>query len=226
MIRMANIVKRYDGGRTTALALDAFEIADGANVAIVGRSGSGKSTLLNLLSGLDTPDSGEIWLKGHPMRDADEWAKARANSIGMVFQNFCLLAEFDARENILLGMMPHEADARTRERRADELIERFGIAHVANKFPPVLSGGERQRVAIARAIANRPALLLADEPTGSLDSATGAIIMDALHELNAKDGCTLVVVTHDDAVAARASRRVVLKDGRIESDTAMAGAST
>jgi putative ABC transport system ATP-binding protein len=219
MIRLAGIEKRYDAGQTTALSIDDLEIGDGENVAIVGRSGSGKTTLLNLMSGLDTPDRGEIWFGNRRVGTASEWTDIRAGRVGMVFQNFCLLADFNVCENIALGMMPREASPRRRSERVAELVRRFELTHVAAKFPPVLSGGERQRVAIARAIANRPSLLLADEPTGSLDSATGAVIIDNLVELNVQDGCTLVVVTHDEAVAARASRRIVLKDGKIVSDT-------
>lgn len=224
MIRMTGIEKRYDAGRTLALSIGKLEIGDGENVAVVGRSGSGKTTLLNLMSGLDTPDNGEIWLGNQHVRTAAEWTDIRAGSIGMVFQNFCLLEDFNVCENIALGMMPRESDPRKRKQRIAELVRRFELTHVANKLPPVLSGGERQRVAIARAIANRPSLLLADEPTGSLDSTTGAVIMDNLIELNVQDGCTLVIVTHDDAVAARASRRIVLKDGKVVSDMSADGA--
>jgi len=224
MIRMTGIEKRYDAGRTLALSIGKLEIGHGENVAVVGRSGSGKTTLLNLMSGLDTPDDGEIWLGNRRARTAAEWTDIRAGSIGMVFQNFCLLEDFNVSENIALGMMPRETNMRKRNQRIAELVRRFELTHVANKLPPVLSGGERQRVAIARAIANRPSLLLADEPTGSLDSTTGAVIMDNLIELNVQDGCTLVIVTHDDMVAARASRRIVLKDGKVVSDASADGA--
>jgi len=218
MIRLANVVKTYDDGRTTALAPLNLAVAKGEHVSITGRSGSGKSTLLNLLAGLDRPDTGDIWFDGEQVTQARQWTALRARQIGIVFQHYCLLADFTVRENIDIGMMPLE-QAPARRRRLDELVETFDLARIASQFPPTLSGGERQRVAIARAIANRPALLLADEPTGNLNTEASRNIMDILTGLNAASDCTLIVVTHDPAVAARAARRIELRDGTVISDT-------
>jgi ABC-type lipoprotein export system ATPase subunit len=215
MILLHEVEKSFDHGRIVALKPLSVEIASGEHVAILGRSGSGKSTLLNLMCGLDTPDAGKVVIDGVKVQDADHWARLRAATIGIVFQHFCLLPTFSVRENIEFAMMPTVTSANARATRAHELIGRFGLGHAGAQFPPTLSGGERQRAAIARAIANRPRLLLADEPTGSLDSESGAVIMDHLCSLNRELGCTLVIITHDPAVAALAHRQITLHDGRV-----------
>jgi putative ABC transport system ATP-binding protein len=219
MIKLVNVEKSYDAGRTTALSRLNLTIGRGENVSIMGRSGSGKSTLLNLLSGLDRPDAGEIWLDDELVSEPSQWTHLRASKIGIVFQHFCLLPDFTARENIEIAMLPKQRNPQLRRRRVEELIESFSLARVASQFPPTLSGGERQRVAIARAIVNRPLLLLADEPTGNLDTATGNSVMEMLRTLNANDGCILIMVTHDPALAAQASRQIALEDGLVTIDS-------
>jgi putative ABC transport system ATP-binding protein len=193
-----------------------LEVGRGEFLAILGPSGSGKSTLLALMAGLDRPSEGEVLLDGEPLQDLDEDALAllRRHRVGFVFQNFQLLTDQTARENILLPLelLDHPAPGR----RADELLEQVGLAERGHHFPVQLSGGEQQRVALARAFAPSPPLLLADEPTGNLDSATGGNILELLGALRRDHGTTLVLVTHDPAVAALADRAVHLRDGRIE----------
>ncbi len=207
------------GGRLLTI-LDAIDLAipRGELVAVLGPSGSGKSTLLALMAGLDKPTEGEIFLDGQPVHalSEDQLALLRRRRVGFVFQSFQLLANQTARENVLLPLeLCGEPDPGTR---ADLLLERVGLADRGHHYPVQLSGGEQQRVALARAFAARPALLLADEPTGNLDSATGAHILELLGELRRQEGTTLVLVTHDPAVAALADREVHLADGRIEHD--------
>ena len=188
-------------------------VAAGETVAIVGASGSGKTTLLSLLAGLDLPTSGEIHLAGTRL-DAlgeDARAQARAGTVGFVFQSFQLLSGFTALENV---MLPSELAGLTDARdRALEALRRVGLGERLNHYPHQLSGGEQQRVAIARAFAAGPKLLFADEPTGNLDTATGARIIDLLFELNQDSGATLVLVTHDEALARRCARVLTLRDG-------------
>jgi putative ABC transport system ATP-binding protein len=198
--------------------LDGIELAvrRGEFVAVLGPSGSGKSTLLALMAGLDRPSSGEVLFEG---RRIDRWSEdrlalLRRHKIGFVFQSFQLLGTLTARENVLLPMeLLGFEDARGR---ADELLGAVGLSERGHHYPTQLSGGEQQRVALARAFAPRPALLLADEPTGNLDGATGRMLLDMLVAMRAEEGATLVLVTHDPAVAALADRRIHLLDGRIE----------
>jgi putative ABC transport system ATP-binding protein len=188
----------------------------GEFIAVLGPSGSGKSTLLALSAGLDRPSSGEVFLDGERI-DAlgeDRLARLRRHKVGFVFQSFQLLGNLTARENVLLPLeLLGFPDARSR---ADELLAVVGLAERGHHYPSQLSGGEQQRVALGRAFAARPALLLADEPTGNLDGATGGVVLDLLAGLRADHGTTLVLVTHDPAVAGRADRRIHLRDGRIE----------
>lgn len=195
-----------------------LEIAEGEFVAVLGPSGSGKSTLLALMAGLDRPSSGVISINGERIdrMSEDRLAVMRRNTIGFVFQSFQLLGNFTARENVMLPMeLLGRPDARSR---ADELLASVGLAERGHHYPSQLSGGEQQRVALARAFAPNPALLLADEPTGNLDGATGRVVLDLLAEMRAGEGATLILVTHDPAVAALADRRIHLRDGRIEHD--------
>ena len=188
-------------------------VAAGETVAIVGASGSGKTTLLSLLAGLDSPTSGEVWLDGTRIDTLDEDARAerRAGTVGFVFQTFQLLAGFTALENVMLpAELAGLADAREQAR---ETLARVGLAERLGHYPHQLSGGEQQRVAIARAFATRPKILFADEPTGNLDTATGGRIIDLLFELNRASGATLVLVTHDEALASRCGRVLTLRDG-------------
>ncbi|MEC9357408.1 MAG: ATP-binding cassette domain-containing protein [Pseudomonadota bacterium] len=209
--------KSIDGaaGMLTILENVNLSIAEGETVAIVGRSGSGKTTLLSLLAGLDLPSSGRIELTGHDIGVMDEDARAavRAGGVGFVFQSFQLLAGFTALENV---MLPAELAGLDRPaERAREALQQVGLEHRLNHYPTQLSGGEQQRVAIARAFAGEPKLLFADEPTGNLDTATGARIIDLLFDLNAQRGTTLVMVTHDNTLAARCKRVLRIEAGRI-----------
>lgn len=207
------------GGRLLTI-LDGIDlvVAAGAFVAIVGPSGSGKSTLLGLLAGLDRPTEGEVLLEGTALGGLDESALAllRRRRVGFVFQDFQLLANLTALENVLLPL--ELARAEDAVDRAREVLGRVGLAARGHHYPAQLSGGEQQRVALARAFAVRPSVLLADEPTGNLDSATGRVALDLLDELRARERTTVVLVTHDPAVAARADRLVHLQDGRVVRD--------
>ncbi|HMS07281.1 MAG TPA: ABC transporter ATP-binding protein [Burkholderiaceae bacterium] len=191
-----------------------FSIARGETVAIVGASGSGKSTLLTLLAGLDVPTSGTVRLAGQDLFSLDEDGRAawRARHLGFVFQNFQLMQHMNALENV---MLPLELLGRPRAREAaGAMLERVGLGERLKHRPRLLSGGEQQRVALARAFVVEPAVLLADEPTGSLDFATGAAVMDLMMDLNAQQGTTLVMVTHDVALARRCARRITIDAGR------------
>jgi putative ABC transport system ATP-binding protein len=192
-----------------------FSVNAGETLAIVGSSGSGKSTLLSLMAGLDVPTQGTVRLQGQDLfaLDEDGRARVRGRSMGFVFQNFQLLAHLTALENV---MLPLELAARAQARTlAREMLERVGLGERLRHFPKVLSGGEQQRVALARAFVMSPPVLLADEPTGSLDPASGERVMDLMLELNAEQGTTLVLVTHDAALAARCSRVLRLEAGRL-----------
>jgi len=204
------------GGRMLEI-LDAIdlEVGRGEFLAILGPSGSGKSTLLALMAGLDRPSAGEVWLDGERIDhlSEDRLAVLRRHSLGFVFQSFQLLGNFTARENVMLPMeLLARADSRSR---AEDLLTAVGLGERGHHYPSQLSGGEQQRVALARAFAPQPTLLLADEPTGNLDGATGRMVLDLLVSLRADEGATLVLVTHDPAVASRADRRIHLHDGRI-----------
>jgi putative ABC transport system ATP-binding protein len=205
------------GGRTLTI-LDGIEldVRRGEFVAVLGPSGSGKSTLLALMAGLDRPSSGEVVLEGERIDrlSEDRLAVIRRHKVGFVFQSFQLLGNLTARENVLLPM--ELLSATDAHERADELLAAVGLSERGHHYPTQLSGGEQQRVALARAFAPRPALLLADEPTGNLDGATGRVVLDLLVALRASGGATLVLVTHDPAVAGLADRRIHLRDGRIE----------
>jgi putative ABC transport system ATP-binding protein len=193
----------------------AFEVGAGEALAIVGASGSGKSTLLGLLAGLDLPSAGSVRIGGQDIFALDEDARAelRGDKVGFVFQSFQLLPALTALENVMLPLELANAE-RVRERSV-ALLERVGLGSRLTHYPRQLSGGEQQRVALARAFAPEPQLLLADEPTGNLDAATGASIIDLMFEMNAEQGTTLVLVTHDEALAARCSRRIRLAAGRM-----------
>jgi putative ABC transport system ATP-binding protein len=197
-----------------------FEIPPGAFVAIVGPSGSGKSTLLNLLGALDRPTSGTVRLEGRDvaaLSDA-QLARLRNSTIGFVFQQFHLLPRTSALDNVALPLVYAGVPRGERTARAGEALAAVGLGHRVDHQPTELSGGEQQRVAIARALVTDPRLLLADEPTGNLDTATGAAVMQLLERLNAERGTALVVITHDPEVAGRAPRQIHLRDGLIESD--------
>ena len=192
-----------------------FSLAARETAAIVGASGSGKSTLLSIIAGLDTPTRGTVRLAGSDLfvLDEDQRAALRARQVGFVFQSFQLLANLTALENV---MLPLELAGRKDSRRsAGEMMARVGLAQRLGHYPRVLSGGEQQRVALARAFVVQPAVLLADEPTGSLDFATGETVMELMFELNREQGTTLVLVTHDRAIATRCERRITIEAGRL-----------
>jgi putative ABC transport system ATP-binding protein len=192
-----------------------LEIKAGESIAIIGASGSGKSTLLGLLAGLDPPSSGDIVLAGKRITQLDEdgRAQARAGRVGFVFQSFYLLPALTALENVMLPL--EVAGVASAEPKARALLERVGLGERLGHHPRQLSGGEQQRVAIARAFALHPAILFADEPTGNLDTATGARVIELLFELNREHGATLVLVTHDEDIASRCSRHIYLDAGRL-----------
>lgn len=216
-IRAAGLVKRYQNGQITALDGLDLEVSAGEFVAVCGPSGCGKSTLLNLIAGIDRPDAGELAVFGQRAVTLTETEAdaLRSGVIGLVFQLHNLLPQLTAAENVQVAMMPGELTAAQRAARAEELLGRVGLSHRMNALPPTLSGGERQRVAVARALANSPKLLLADEPTGALDSKTGQQLFELLGEIQRELGMTLLVVTHDEHIAARAGRVVRILDGKV-----------
>jgi len=218
LLALEGVGRRLPSGGKMLTILDAIdlEIRRGEFVAVLGPSGSGKSTLLALMAGLDRPSSGEVRINGERIDhlSEDRLAVLRRHTIGFVFQSFQLLENLTARENVMLPVeLLGGVDA---SRRAADLLSAVGLSERGHHYPSQLSGGEQQRVALARAFAPRPALLLADEPTGNLDGATGRVVLDLLVALRADEGATLVLVTHDAAVAALADRRIHLRDGRIE----------
>ncbi|WP_203857139.1 ABC transporter ATP-binding protein [Plantactinospora mayteni] len=221
VVRLTDVRKEY--GDTTALAGVSLEIRAGEAVAVMGPSGCGKSTMLNMVAGLDRPTSGEVVVHGDDLGRLDETGRAlfRRRRIGMIFQFFNLLDDLPALDNVALAAQLVGVPARQARRRALELLDELGIVDRRNIYPAALSGGERQRVAVARALMNRPALLLADEPTGALDSSAGEQVMDLLLDLN-QIGQTLLLVTHDERLAHRcASRLVELADGRVAGERSL-----
>ena len=221
MLKCASLTKTYSsaGRPLTVLNNITLEVESGAFVAIVGPSGSGKTTLLGLLAGLDRPTSGTVYLDGQEIGalDEDRRARLRAEKVGFVFQSFQLIPTLTALENV---QVPLELRGESSGTRAEELLARVDLADRGDHYPAQLSGGEQQRVALARAFSTRPRVLFADEPTGNLDAATGAVIIDLMSELNRDTGTTLVLVTHDLELAARARRTIRLAGGRVVADTA------
>ena len=218
MITLADINRLYrsDEVETTALREIELQVDQGEFVAVMGPSGSGKSTLLNILGLIDKPTSGRHILLDEPVSDLNEAQRAnvRRQHLGFIFQSFNLIDELTIAENIELGLVYRGGPAKNRKERVTEAMDRVGIAHRARHYPHQLSGGQQQRVAIARAIVGKPALLLADEPTGNLDTANGAQVMDILKSLN-DEGATIVMVTHSPSHADQAKRVVNMLDGRI-----------
>jgi ABC-type lipoprotein export system ATPase subunit len=226
VLRTRGLCKHYGTGEGLVRAVDGvdLEVAHGETVAVMGPSGCGKSTLLHLLGGLDRPSGGEVRLRGRRIDDLGEKALARLRrtDVGFVFQAFHLLEELTAVENVELSALLAGRSPRAARRRADELLERVGLADRARFVPTELSGGQRQRVAIARALCNDPLLVLADEPTGNLDSAATLDVLQ-LFELLHESGLTMVVVTHDARIAATADRLISMRDGAFVDDTRLTG---
>lgn len=218
LIRMRGIVKRFYIGQPNELeilhGID-LDVKEGEFVSIVGASGSGKSTLMNMIGVLDRPTEGTYWLDGTDVQDAqdDELSQIRNRKIGFVFQNFNLISRTNARKNVELPMMYAGIPQKKRTQRAEELLDLVGMADRMDHQPNELSGGQKQRVAIARAMANGPAIILADEPTGALDSKTGRMVMDLFHRLNREQGKTIVLITHNQELAAETSRVLTMRDG-------------
>ena len=223
MLKLVKATKQFSGGgvMTTALNHIDLEIGTGEYVAVMGPSGCGKSTLLSILGLLDAPDAGHYWFDG---QDVAGWNEARLSAlrrgrIGFIFQSFNLIEELSVDENVQLAMEYANVPERERRERVAQMLDRLGVAHRAKHRPSQLSGGQQQRVAIARALINEPAVLLADEPTGNLDSEQGEAVMRILRQIN-DEGTTIVMVTHSAAHAARASRTVGLLDGAIATASA------
>ena len=218
MIRMKGIRKEYRMGENVVAALDGVDIHIEPHefVSIIGPSGSGKSTLMNIIGCLDVADEGEYWLDGQEISDytEDELAVIRNRKIGFVFQQFNLLPKLTAQENVELPLIYQGLSAGRRRERSEEVLERVGLLDRMDHKPTELSGGQQQRVAIARALAGNPSLILADEPTGNLDSRTGAEVMALFHELHAA-GNTIVLITHDSGIAAQTPRAIHIHDGRV-----------
>lgn len=220
LIRTENLTKSYGSGVNAVHALDqvTLSVQVGEFVAIMGPSGCGKSTLLNMIGALDQPTSGTVWVAGEDLAKLKNVDRFRAQTIGFIFQLHNLLPTMTARENVEIPMIGQIYDARERRQRAQSILARVGLGDRADHLPSQLSGGQRQRVAIARALANQPALILADEPTGALDSQSGEEIMRLLSELNKHEGATIAVVTHDRHVAQSTQRILRMSDGRIVDD--------
>lgn len=215
LIEVREASKFYREGKVQALNGVSLSIAEGEFVSIVGQSGCGKSTLLNLIGALDLPSQGDVLFRGESLLKSKDLDRLRAQEIGFVFQSFYLLPNLTAEENVQLPMFEGSLSLQNRVRRAKELLERVGLGDRLNHLPDQLSNGQKQRVAIARALANEPAVVLADEPTGALDSKNGIEVIEVLAELNRTHGTTLIIVTHDSSIASRARRTIRMLDGKI-----------
>jgi putative ABC transport system ATP-binding protein len=214
----AGVTKEFDGGRVKALRGVDFRITQGEFVAVIGQSGCGKTTLLQMLGSLDQPTAGSLSYRGNSLPELPDLAAFRAREIGFIFQAFHLLPTFTALENVQMPMFETGRSDSERQDRAVVLLKSVGLEHRLGHFPAKLSGGERQRVAIARSLANGPKVLLADEPTGNLDSENARLILDLIIRLHREQNMTLVLVTHDLTIARQATRTIQMKDGRIVSD--------
>ncbi|MBM4089213.1 MAG: ABC transporter ATP-binding protein, partial [Planctomycetes bacterium] len=218
LLRAENVSRIYQDGQVRALDNVSMVIQPGEYAAIMGPSGSGKSTLLNVLGALDRPSEGEVYFKGQPLSKMNDLDRFRSQHLGFVFQSFHLLPVLSAVENVQIPMFETRLSAAKRAQRALELLELVGMGHRANHQPKQLSVGERQRVAIARSLANQPSLLLADEPTGNLDSKTAAEVFELFDQLHTQQGMTILLITHDPNLAACTQRVIRMKDGKIVSE--------
>jgi putative ABC transport system ATP-binding protein len=216
------LTREFDDGQVKALRGVDFSVEEGEFIAVTGPSGCGKSTLLQMLGALDRPTCGTLLYRGQSLSNHPNPASYRAHEIGFIFQAFHLLPTFTASENVQIPMFETDRSVSERKERSAELLKLVGLEHRLDHFPSKLSGGERQRVAIARSLANSPSVVLADEPTGNLDSENAHLILDLIIRLQQEQGRTLVLVTHDPSIAERASRTLHMKDGRIISDKSAA----
>ena len=220
MIKVKNLTKEFQSGDNKVKAVNdiSFEVPDGKFASIIGKSGSGKSTLLSLLGALDKPSSGELFIDGKDIAKMNdrEQTKYRSKEIGFIFQGYNLIPNLTALENVMIALEFANVNPSARKARAEELLQGVGLdADKQTRKPSHLSGGEQQRVAIARALANKPGLILADEPTGNLDSATGKMIFDLLHKLSRTENTTIIAVTHDLSIAGKTDLTFQLKDGKL-----------
>lgn len=217
ILEVRGLKKSYDEGQIEALRGVDLSIAPGDFVSISGPSGSGKSTLLQLIGGLDTPTSGEVLFNNAVLGSSIDLDSYRSDHVGFIFQAFHLLPTLRAIENVQVPMLAMKRDGHDRAQRAEALLCKMGLKHRMRQYPNQLSAGERQRVAIARALANNPSILLADEPTGNLDSANSALVMEILIGIQKEHGMTLIVVTHENEIANSAARHIRIRDGKVES---------
>jgi putative ABC transport system ATP-binding protein len=215
VLEVRSLCKSYDGGRIEALRGVDLSVSAGEYLAISGASGSGKSTLLQLLGGLDTPTTGQVLFQNQPLGAAVDLDDYRAHQVGFIFQAFYLLPTLNALENIQVPMLGIGGNPCNRAQQAEDLLREMGLENRLHQYPNELSAGERQRVAIARALANQPSILLADEPTGNLDSVNSARIMEMLIGIQKKRGMTLIVITHENEIAESAPRHIRMRDGKI-----------
>ena len=218
VLEVRDVRRSFEGGQIEALRGVDLKVERGDFLAITGPSGSGKSTLLQLLGGLDAPSSGEVLFEGAKLGTAIDLDTYRAKHVGFIFQAFHLMPTLRVIENVQIPMLAAGIPSRERVGRAEALLKEMGMEHRLKQYPSQLSAGERQRVAIARALANDPALLLADEPTGNLDSMNSCRIMDALTQIQIRRGMTMVIVTHENEIACAAPRHVRIRDGRVDGD--------
>ncbi|MBQ2832758.1 ABC transporter ATP-binding protein [Methanobrevibacter sp.] len=217
-ISLKNVIKQYDDGQVTALNRLNLTIEKGSFISIIGPSGSGKSTLLNMLGALDSPDAGEIVIDGINLAQEKDLSDFRRDKIGFIFQLHNLLPNLTVEENVEIPLIATKLPEKEKKERALKYIEAVGLLDKKDTKPNKLSGGQRQRVAIARALVNNPSIILADEPTGSLDSQTGQMVLDILKNMHEEYNVTLIIVTHDNDVAKLAERTIMIKDGQIIED--------
>src|SRR5665647_3558853 len=215
LVKLDHVAREFDGGAVVALRDVSLTVAYGDSIAIVGPSGSGKSTLIQLICGMDMPSAGTVAWKGNSVTGRKQWTELRAREIGVVFQDFLLLPNLTAAQNVEMAIAAGGAGGKESRKKAIAALEGVGLSHRASHLPYALSGGERQRVAIARGLINSPGLMLVDEPTGSLDSENAALVSQLLFDLQARHGHALVLVTHDPSLAKRCARQIFIRDGRI-----------
>ena len=218
IIALQNLRKMFDNGRTPALNGIDLEIKKGEFVSLMGPSGSGKTTLLNMIGALDRADDGNITVAGQNLMEKKDFSSFRSKEIGFIFQFHNLIPNLTVSENVQIPMLETDVPDEEMAQRANKILESLNLGNKVDQIPTKLSGGERQRVAIARALMNHPSIILADEPTGSLDSKTGDIILNILREIHQKENVTLLLVTHEPYVANMADRKISLKDGKIKED--------